>query len=421
MRRKILKDLSLRWLPLTFIMVILIGLSAGSWDSSPQVRANDGEAGDGPSILLATPVQGLDRPVHIANAGDGSGRIFVVEQTGRIRIIRNGVLDQVPFLDIAGLVSCCGERGLLSIAFPPGYATKGRFYVNYTDKFNNTVVARFQVTADPDVADPSSEQVVLTVVQPYNNHNGGQLAFGPRDGHLYIGMGDGGAGGDPANRAQNPTTLLGKMLRIDVETGNPPTYTVPQTNPFRGTVGYRGEIWALGLRNPWRFSFDSETGDLFIGDAGQDRLEEIDFQPATSHGGENYGWRIMEGSECFEVANCTQTGLTLPVVEYRHSSGDCASVTGGMVYRGSEYAGLTGMYVYGDYCSGRIWGLRNTATGWQNRLLLDVPFQISSFGADEAGGLWVAKYKEGPQGAIYQVAETRAALYLPFLIKPQRR
>jgi len=418
---KLLEDLSLRWLLLTFILVTMIGLSTGSWMSSPQVRASDGEAHDWSSILLATPVEGLDRPVHIAHAADGSGRLFVVEQTGRVRIVRHGVLEQVPFLDIAGRVSCCGERGLLSIAFPPGYATKGRFYVNYTDKSGNTVVSRFGLTTDPDVADPSTEQIVLNVAQPYSNHNGGQLAFGPSDGFLYIGMGDGGAGGDPQNRAQNPTTLLGKLLRIDVESGNPATYTVPETNPFRSTAGYRDEIWALGLRNPWRFSFDAETGDLFVGDAGQDKLEEIDFQPASSAGGENYGWRVMEGNECFEAANCDRSGLTLPVVEYRHHSGDCASVTGGVVYRGSQYMGLHGTYVYGDYCTGRIWGLKNTASGWQNRLLIDAPFRISSFGLDETGGLWVAKYQERPQGAIYQIAETRSALYLPFLIKPQRR
>jgi glucose/arabinose dehydrogenase len=385
------------------------------------VSASDGQISSSLSILLATPVDGLDRPVHITHAGDGSGRIFVVEQTGRVRIIHNGVLKQVPFLDIAGRVSCCGERGLLSIAFPPGYAAKGRFYVNYTDKSGNTVVARYRVTADPNVADPSSERIVLTVGQPYSNHNGGQLAFGPNDGYLYIGMGDGGAGGDPENRAQNPTTLLGKLLRIDVESGDPATYVVPGTNPFRGTPGYRPEIWALGLRNPWRFSFDTETADLFIGDAGQDRIEEIDFQPASSSGGENYGWSIMEGSECFEVANCDRTGLTLPIAEYKHPSGDCASVTGGMVYRGPEYPGLYGTYLYGDYCSGHIWGLRNTASGWQNRLLYDAPFSISSFGLDGSGGLWVAKYKERPEGAIYHIAEVRATAYLPALLEPRER
>ena len=192
-----------------------------------------------------------------------------------------------------------------------------------------------RLTANPDVADPNSEQVVLSVAQPYSNHNGGQLAFGPNDGYLYIGMGDGGSGGDPENRAQNPAELLGKMLRIDVETGSPVTYTVPATNPFLGTPAYRGEIWALGLRNPWRFAFDRLTGDLYIGDVGQNQYEEVDFQPASSAGGENYGWRIMEGFHCYNPANCQTTGLTLPVVEYDHGQG--CSITGGVVYRGAQY------------------------------------------------------------------------------------
>ena len=223
----------------------------------------------------------------------------MVEQGGRIRIIRNGVLEATPFLDITGRVSCCSERGLLSVAFPPGYAAKGHFYVNYTNKAGNTVVARYRLTTNPDVADPGSEQVVLTVPQPYANHNGGQLAFGPNDGYLYIGMGDGGSGGDPENRAQNPAELLGKLLRINVETGNPNTYTIPASNPFTQTAGYRPEIWALGLRNPWRFAFDRLTHDLYIADVGQDAYEEVDFQPAASTGGENYGWRIMEGLHCY--------------------------------------------------------------------------------------------------------------------------
>ena len=371
---KVWKPTRLRWVSLAAIWVLLAGLLVGTGVPAQQSRARAREAGDLPPILLVSHIDGLDWPVHVTHAGDGSGRIFVVEQAGRVQIIRNGVLNEAPFLDISGRLSCCGERGLLSMAFPPGYSAKGHFYVNYTNRSGNTVVARFRVTADPDVADPDSEQIVLTVDQPYSNHNGGQLAFGPGDGYLYVGMGDGGSAGDPQNRAQNPSTLLGKLLRIDVEAGDPLSYTVPATNPFRDVPGYRDEIWALGLRNPWRFSFDTKTGDLYIGDVGQGGFEEIDYQPAASTGGENYGWRIMEASHCFNSPDCDPSGLTLPVVEYPNPPGRCASVTGGVVYRGVEYTGLEGVYVYGDYCSGRIWGLKKTVSGWQDDRLYDAPF-----------------------------------------------
>jgi glucose/arabinose dehydrogenase len=351
-----------------------------------------------PSLLLTPYLTGLSAPVHITHAGDGTGRLFVVEQAGRIRLVKNDVVQPAPFLDISARVSCCGERGLLSVAFPPDYAGKGHFYVNYTDLSGNTVVARYRVTADPDVADPASEQVVLPVPQPYSNHNGGQLAFGPQDGYLYIGMGDGGSGGDPQNRAQNPLELLGKLLRIDVETGSPVTYTIPAGNPFAAQPGYRPEIWALGLRNPWRFAFDRTTGDLYIGDVGQNQYEEVDFQPASSGGGENYGWRIMEGFQCYGSSNCTQTGLTLPVTAYDHGLG--CSISGGMVYRGQTYAALQGIYLYADYCSGRIWGLRRVAGAWQSQLLLDATFGISTFGEDEAGEIYAAAYWDG---TIYRI------------------
>jgi glucose/arabinose dehydrogenase len=354
-----------------------------------------------PTLALTPVVSGLSAPVHITHAGDGSGRLFVVEQAGRIRIVKNGALEPTPFLDITGRVSCCAMHGLLSVAFPSGYAQKGHFYVNYTDLAGNTVIARFALTADPDVADAASEQVVLPVGQPYPNHNGGQLAFGPNDGYLYIGMGDGGSGGDPENRAQNPAELLGKLLRIDVETGNPVTYTLPATNPFIGTPSYRGEIWALGLRNPWRFAFDRLTGDLYIGDVGQNLYEEIDFQAASSAGGENYGWRIMEGFHCYNAATCQTAGLTLPVVEYDHSQG--CSITGGGVYRGAQYGRMQGLYLYADFCSGRIWGLRRQGNTWQNRLLFDAPFSITTFGEDEAGESYVADYSGG---VVYRIADT---------------
>lgn len=351
---------------------------------------------DWPRIFLVKQADGPSLPVHITHAGDGSERLFVVEQAGRIWIIQDGALLSTPFLDISDRVVSGGEQGLLSVAFPPDYGGKGYFYVDYTSITGggDTVVARYNVSGDPNVADPESEQVLLTTDQPFSNHNGGQLAFGP-DTYLYIGMGDGGSGGDPLNNAQSPGTLLGKLLRIDVESdpGAGP-YLIPSDNPFIEDVEFRDEIWALGLRNPWRFSFDRQTGDVYIGDVGQSSHEEIDFQPASSTGGENYGWNVMEGAHCFNSTPCDQTGLVLPVAEYDHSQGNC-SVTGGMVYRGHEYAGLQGIYLYGDFCSGQIWGLRKNGTEWQSALLLDSPYTISTFGEDEAGNLYLADYSSG--------------------------
>ena len=291
-------------------------------------------------------------PVHIAappldpNAPD---RIFVVEQAGRIRIIEEGILLATPFLSITGLVRSGGERGLLSMAFHPDYATNGRFFVNYTRTGDGaTVVARYEVSSNPDLADPGSAAVVITVSQDFSNHNGGQLAFGP-DGFLYVGMGDGGAGGDPFNRAQDDAQLLGKMLRIDVDATDRGNYGIPPSNPFADpNDGVLDEIWAKGLRNPWRFSFDRVSGDLYIADVGQNAWEEIDFQPASSSGGENWGWRLLEGSSCFDPAtSCDPGGITtLPIHEYAQPLGN--AVIGGFVYRGSDIPGLVGTYFYSD-------------------------------------------------------------------------
>ena len=326
-------------------------------------------ATDWPRMTLVKRFSGLVQPVHITHAGDGSGRIFIVEQSGRIRVSSDGTLRQVPLLDIGTRISCCGERGLLSVAFPPGFGSKRHFYVDYTHTSGNTVVSRFRMGADPDVADPSSEQILLTIQQPYANHNGGQLAFGP-DGYLYVGMGDGGSGGDPQNNAQNPASLLGKILRIDVESGAFP-YAVPASNPFVTAAGYRPEIWALGLRNPWRSSFDRRTGDLYIADVGQNLYEEIDFQPAGGTGGENYGWRIQEGAHCYNPNPCDRTGLIQPVFEYDHSQG--CSVAGGFVYRGAIYPRMQGVSFFSDYCSGRVWGLRREGASWQSTQLSAPP------------------------------------------------
>jgi glucose/arabinose dehydrogenase len=357
-----------------------------------------------PQISLVVVAGGFVSPVHVTHAGDGSGRIFVVEQAGRIRILDNGVVLPVPFLDLASLnpprLVAGGEQGLLSVVFPPGFAAKRYFYVYYTGipvapaVVAPTVIARYRVSAgNANVADPASEEVILAIPQPFSNHNGGQLAFGP-DNNLYIGMGDGGSGGDPLNNGQSPGTLLGKLLRIDVESGVQP-YKVPPDNPFLLSAGYLREIWALGLRNPWRFSFDRGTGDLYIGDVGQNNIEEIDFQPAGDLAGRNYGWNIMEGDSChpFGTVGCNRTDLTFPVFVYDHSLG--CSVTGGHVYRGAVIPSLQGVYLFGDLCSGRIWGIRKNGAAWDNAVLATTTLTITTFGEDESGNVYVVNYANG--------------------------
>jgi glucose/arabinose dehydrogenase len=345
--------------------------------------------------LTFTPVAtGIASPTVITNAGDGSGRLFLVEQTGTIRIVRNGVLLPAPFLNISDRLISGGERGLLGLAFPPGFSGKGYFYVNYTRSPDAaTVVSRFFVSpADPDAALTTGEEIILTQAQPFANHNGGQLAFGP-DGFLYVGLGDGGSGGDPQGNGQNPATLLGKLLRIDVEAGTAP-YAIPAGNPFAN------EIWASGLRNPWRFSFDRLTGDLFLADVGQNIWEEINFQAAGAAGGANYGWNIFEGPDCFSPAvGCVEpSAYSAPVAFYNHDLG--CSVTGGHVYRGPGNPGLQGVYLFGDFCSGRLWSLRPTVTSWSMELLTQTNFSISTFGEDEQGALYVADYG---LGTIYRI------------------
>ena len=333
-------------------------------------------------------VGGLVRPVYAGHAGDGSGRLFVIEKEGRIRIVAGGQLAPDPFLDITGIVSSrANERGLLGLAFHPDYASNGRFFVNYTQLRGATVVAEYRVSADPDRADPSSAQVLLTQPQPFANHNGGMLAFGP-DGMLYVALGDGGAAGDPQNHGQRLDTWLGALLRLDVS--EPGIYRVPSDNPFVGVSEARGEIWAYGLRNPWRFSFDRATGDLYIADVGQNLYEEIDFAPASSSGGENYGWKLMEGFSCFVEGSpqCNSLRFTDPIAVYGRDAG--CSVTGGYVYRGAAHPALVGAYVFGDYCSGNVWTLRRDAAGaWQMTLQGEVDARITSFGEDEAGELYI--------------------------------
>jgi hypothetical protein len=364
------------------------------------------KAQEGHKIRLETTISGLANPVAITHAGDGSGRLFITEQGGRILIYDGSELLPAPFLDISALLSTGGERGLLSVAFHPNYASNGHFYVNYTNTGGDTVIARYSVSNDPNLADPASALTVLTIAQPYSNHNGGQLQFGP-DGYLYIGMGDGGDAGDPNNYAQNPASLLGKMLRIAVD-GDAP-YGVPADNPFISDEQVRDEIWALGLRNPWRFSFDRSTGDLFIGDVGQNSWEEIDYQPAGSTGGENYGWRLMEGNHCFNPGtNCNDGSLTLPVLEYGHDLG--CSVTAGYRYRGKDNPLLSGLYIYGDFCSGRIWGAKPGGDGnWSAEELMDTNLNISTFGEDENGELYVV-HRASPGGSVYRIVQTAPKL-----------
>ena len=367
-------------------------------------------------LSLEMGVGGLNAPVFATHAGDGSGRLFIVEKPGVIRIWEAGELHRTPFLDIRERVGSRGsEQELLGLAFAPDYVSSRAFFVNYTDRQGNTVVARFTISADPDAADPSSEVKLLEIAQPAANHNGGMLAFGP-DGYLYIGTGDGGGANDQFGNGQNPGTLLGKLLRLDVTSDPTGPYRIPAGNPWVNKPGVRDEIWALGLRNPWRFSFDRQTGDLWIGDVGQNRYEEVDLAPGaggqTAGRGLNFGWSVMEGTHCFpDTVACDHTGLTLPVIDYAHGSGDC-SITGGYIYRGQQFPALTGAYLYGDYCSGRIWALDQDPTGgWRGALLLDSDLAISSFGEDEAGELFVLDLS---RGGLYRVtAQTLSRNYLP--------
>ncbi len=369
------------------------------------------------SVMLAEVATDISSPTDIQNAHDGSGRLFFVQQSGRIMVWKNTVEPPTAFLDISNLILAGGEQGLLGLAFHPDYRNNGFFYVNYTRSPDGaTVVARYSRSENnPDVADPQSAAVLLTIAQPYASHNGGAVRFGP-DGYLYIGMGDGGSGNDPQNYAQDLTSLLGKILRIDVNTttGALP-YGIPPDNPFAGSQqpGVRAEIWAYGLRNPWRFSFDRLTGDLFIADVGQDAREEIDFVRAGSAGGMNFGWRVMEGTQCTNLPGglpCNDPSFTPPVVDYDHGQG--CSVTGGYLYRGRAVPELIGtsspeekgIYVYGDLCSGTIWGISATAAGGvSNSVLLASGLYITTFGEDENGEIYVA---DAVASKIYKLVST---------------
>lgn len=352
--------------------------------------------------LIQLPV-GFDQPVYVLHAPEDAERLFVVEQAGRIWIVdNNGQRSIEPFLNIEAIVSrTANERGLLGVAFHPDYAENGYLFVHYsarTPEDGLGVIARYTVSADDlNKINPDSAQIILTQQQPHSNHNGGQIAFGP-DGYLYIGFGDGGSQGDPDNIGQNPNTLLGKILRIDVN--SEPNYGIPTDNPYNTfSLEMRPEIWALGLRNPWRFSFDRATGDLYIADVGQSIVEEVNFQPADSQGGENYGWRIYEGSLVYAPNDPATGDYVMPIAEYQHNRG--CSITGGYVYRGQELPDLEGVYLFADYCSGIIWATYRDADGhWQTQEIMDTEYLINSFGEDANGELYIVSHT----GSIYRLA-----------------
>ena len=362
-------------------------LSAACGDDGP--NPSEPPAGTVP-VGLQDVASGLSVPLYLtAPAGDPT-RLFIVEKGGAIRVVKDGALLPTPFLDLTGRVSTGGEQGLLGLAFDPAYADNGRFVVHYTDVGGNTVVSLFRVSGDDaDRADPASETIVLTAEQPFSNHNGGQILFGP-DGMLYIGLGDGGSSGDPGGRGQALTDLLGSILRVDVRTGT--GYTVPPDNPFLGRADANPEIWSFGLRNPWRFTFDPATGDLYIADVGQNAWEEVDVVPAAAGAGRgaNFGWNVTEGRHCFAQANCDLAQFTLPVLEYGHGEG--CSITGGYVYRGAAIPALQGHYFYADYCQGWVRSFRlqdGQAVEPQQWPTLAPGGTITSFGQDAAGELYV--------------------------------
>jgi len=383
-------------------MLLILALSfalAQAQDSESEiVIARDG-APDPAAIKLTQVAAGFRRPLYVTHAGDGANRIFLVEQVGKIWILQDGRLLPKPFLDIEDIISpgaifnAFSEQGLLGLAFHPDYRENGSFFIYYTDRQGGTVVARYHVDAsNPNLADADSGQVLFQLMQPYANHNGGHIEFGP-DGYLYIALGDGGAANDPLGAGQNRQLLLGSILRIDVDGGAP--YAIPADNPFVDNPAARDEIWAYGLRNVWRFSFDRMTGDMVMADVGQNQWEEINFQPAGSAGGENYGWNVWEGNHIF--AGGAAPDHVPPIYEYSHALG--CSVAGGVIYRGAAIADLRAVYLFGDWCSGRIWGLwRDSDLAWRAIELMNTDIPVSSFGEDEAGEVYLVDY----DGALYR-------------------
>ena len=405
--------------PTLAAMVCSCAMSGGAF---AQVTLTEGGTTAGAGIALTTVrvASNLDHVVFATYAPSDYTRLFIVEKQGRIKVLnlKTGVVNATLFLNIDGLVggglSTNDERGLLGLAFHPGYQNNGFFYVDYTDNSGRTTIRRYSVSGDPEVADPASGVTLLSIFQPFVNHNGGWIGFGPNDGYLYISMGDGGSGGDPGNRAQDITNqLLGKMLRIDVDGDNGPggNYGIPPDNPFVDKVG-DDEIWAYGLRNPWRSSFDRATGDLYIADVGQNAWEEIDFQPANSTGGENYGWRCYEGDHPFNTGGCPPAGtMVFPIHEYSHAFG--FSITGGYVYRGCAIPTLDGTYFFADYVSARLWSFTYDGNNVLNFTEVSAELspssdgfiinQISSFGEDALGELYIVDQGFGTSGQVFKI------------------
>lgn len=390
------------------VMTVAASLPSTAVAAVSQLPVTDGASPAAPTsaTVKATVVtSAVNQPVLATSPRDGTSRLFIVEKTGKVRIVKGGSLLATPFLDLSGSVSKGGEQGLLGLAFHPGYRTNRKLYVSYTDRNGDTVVREYRAGAtNANRVVMSTGRTIIKIAQPYANHNGGMIAFG-RDGYLYIGMGDGGSGGDPGNRAQNLNSLLGKMLRLNVNgSTSARNYTIPSSNPYVGRAG-RDEIWQRGLRNPWRFSFDRSNGNLWIGDVGQNRYEEVDRAVRTSTGpgkGRNWGWRVMEGFHCYRPASgCSTTGKTRPLLEYSHASGRC-SVTGGYVYRGKAIPALAGWYVYGDYCSGEVWAVSGTAPSKPTPVRLlgaGSGRLVAGFGEDDAGELYLCDLN----GTVYRI------------------
>jgi glucose/arabinose dehydrogenase len=371
------------------VPVASVAAQSAEWDSSTFAG----------SYRLEEIFRGLSSPVGIIDPGDGSGRLFIVEKTGTIRVAIDGSVLDTPYLDISELVSGQSEQGLLGLAFDPNFAENGRMYVNYTDRDGNTVVARY-TSANPtsNEVDPETAVTILSQEQPAPNHNGGQVVFGP-DGYLYIGLGDGGGQGDPDGNGQNLQTWLGKILRIDVSGDE--GYAIPADNPYVDGADGLPEIFISGLRNPWRFSFDSETGDLYIGDVGQGAWEEVNFLPAGEQAGANLGWSLFEGTECYSPDGCdSDSGLVMPFFTISHDSGQGCSVTGGPVVRGEALPSLDGVYLFADYCYGLIWATARDANGdWQTAEPMETGLGISSFGTGPDGEVYIVDLA----GSIYQL------------------